>query len=86
MMANFSSSVLLLVTILACSYSTIMSFAMTDLFQVYAIIDFILVLRNKEGKRILRRLYRAFRPLFLRNKEGKKIRRLYRAFRAFLSY
>ena len=83
MMANFSLSVTLLVAVLACNYSTIVSFSLTDLFQVYAITDFILVLRNKEVKKILRRLYRAFRPLFLRNKEGKKIRRrLYRAFRA----
>ena len=68
MMVNFFCSMILLGVVLACNYSTsvnhtrsliIASFALTDLFQLYAFIDIILVLMNKQGKEILRRLYRA---------------------------
>ena len=61
---------ILLVVVLICSYAmsvnhmstlTIVSFVLTDCFQVYSIIDIVLVWKNREGKVILRRLYRAIR-------------------------
>ena len=70
MMVNFFFSMILLAVVLACNYSPpvnhmhsviILSFALTDWFQMYAIIDIILIWRNTQGKEVLRRLYRAIR-------------------------
>ena len=70
MMLNLAWSTIVLGAVLFCNYNTsvnhmrsltIASFALMDIFQVYAIIDIILVWRNKQGKVVLRRLYRAIR-------------------------
>ena len=63
MMVNLSWSTIVLVAVLVCNYNTsvnhmrsmiIASFALMDIFQVYSIIDIILVWRNKQGKVVLR--------------------------------
>ena len=70
MMVAFFIPMTFLAIVIICNFAlsanhtptlTIVSFVLTDCFQIYAIFDIIIVWRNKQGKVILRRLYRAIR-------------------------
>ena len=72
MMVNFSISMLLLLAVVLCSYVSFLSpsilipvsFFLTDCFQVYSIIDFVLVWKNVQGKETLRKLIRDAKACF----------------------